>query len=257
MTQITLRANYSHTSSMAPAAMKAPVIWSFAQNVRQQVLGSMWRKPVDPRHVATRLAAAMINGIALRFVWDFDNTVQDEQKRQVFGLCEHSPDEPGQIMISINAPALADRPELERSTLAHELGHALFDMPAAVHERRRLQLSLRDDNVQRLYRRGDGSRSRAGDMDWDEWRANEFMGAFLAPAISFHQALVRLANQRSLPMVHRPSLGKFGLPVLHDERLDLGALEEILNLLAEDFGVTPDFVRVRLRKYRLITQNEV
>ena len=95
---------------MAPAAMKAPVIWSFAQNVRQQVLGSMWRKPVDPRHVATRLGAAIINGITLRFVWDFDNTVQDQHKHQVFGLCEHSPDEPGQIMISINAPALAERP---------------------------------------------------------------------------------------------------------------------------------------------------
>ena len=257
MTQITLRANYPHTPSMAPAVMKAPVIWSFAQNVRQQVLGSMWRKPWIRAHVAARLAAAIINGIALRFVWDFDNTVQDEQKRQVFGLCEHSPDEPGQIMISINAPALADRPELERSTLAHELGHALFDMPAAVHERRRLQLSLRDDNVQRLYRRGDGSRSGAGDMDWDEWRANEFMGAFLAPPIAFHQALVRLANELNLPMTHQPSLGKFGLPVLNGRRLDLDALEEVLNLLAEAFGVTPDFVRVRLRKYKLITQNEV
>ena len=64
-------------------------------------------------------------------------------------------------------------------------------------------------------------------MDWDEWRANEFMGAFLAPPIAFHQALVRLANEAGLPMVHRPSLGKFGLPVLHGQRLDLGALEEV------------------------------
>lgn len=253
MTRITVHANYPHTADMAPRPIKAPGIWALADTVRRQVLGSMYRGPVDTRLVAERLQAAVINGIAMHFVWDFENTIQDERRRQVAGLCEHSPDEPGQIMISINPREVAERPEVERSTLCHELGHALFDMPAAVHERRKHRLEYSGDAT-RMFRRFDGAAT--GDMDWDEWRANEFMGAFLTPPIAFHQCLVRLANEGSLPLVSRPSLGKTGLPILNMQRLDIDALEETVNRLGEAFGVTPEFARVRMRKYKLITEKK-
>jgi hypothetical protein len=252
MTRITVHATYPHTAAMAPKPIKAPGIWAFADTVRRQVLGSMARGPVDPRLVAERLKAAVINGIEMHFIWDFENTIQDERRRQVMGMCEHSPDEPGQIMISINPREVADRPEIERSTLCHELGHALFDMPAAVHERRKLRMEYAGDAT-RLFRRLNGAQN-SGEMDWDEWRANEFMGAFLTPPIAFHQCLVRLANEHGLPLINRPSLGKTGLPILDMQRLDVDALEEVVNGLGEAFGVTPDFARVRIRKYKLITE---
>ena len=134
MTQITLRAAYPHTPAMEPRPMKAQAIWAFADTVRRQVLGSMHRGPVQPRAVAGRLTAAVVNGIAMHFVWDFENTIQDERRRQVAGMCEHSPDEPGQVMISINPREVADRPDLERSTFGHELGHGLYDMIGNVWE---------------------------------------------------------------------------------------------------------------------------
>ena len=255
MTQITLRASYPHTPAMEPRPMKAQAIWAFADTVRRQVLGSMHRGPVQPRAVAGRLTAAVVNGIAMHFVWDFENTIQDERRRQVAGMCEHSPDEPGQVMISINPREVADRPDLERSTFGHELGHGLYDMPAAVHERRGLRMEY-EGEASRRYRRLGGSLHGSDEMDWNEWRANEFMGAFLAPPVAFHQSLVRLANEHGLPLLNRPSLGKIGLPIIDIRRADVDALEETVDRLGEAFGITPDFARVRMRKYGLITKQK-
>ena len=235
--------------------MKAQAIWAFADTVRRQVLGSMHRGPVQPRAVAGRLTAAVVNGIAMHFVWDFENTIQDERRRQVAGMCEHSPDEPGQVMISINPREVADRPDLERSTFGHELGHGLSDMPAAVHERRGLRMEY-EGEASRRYRRLGGSLHGSDEMDWNEWRANEFMGAFLAPPVAFHQSLVRLANEHGLPLLNRPSLGKIGLPIIDIRRADVDALEETVDRLGEAFGITPDFARVRMRKYGLITKQK-
>ena len=40
------------------------------------------------------------------------------------------------------------------------------------------------------------------------------------------------------------------------QRLDIDALEETVNRLGEAFGVTPEFARVRMRKYGLITKQK-
>lgn len=237
----TIKGSYPHYLSFEPRPMKAPVIWAFAETIRRQVLGPVHRQAADVRDVAGRTGSLLVNGVSFSLVWDFDSPVHDEDGRPVMGVCEHDPDEPGQVMISINGAEIGDRSEIERSTALHELGHALFDMPAAIHAERQLCLEHGSPRMP---------------MDWREWRANEFMGAFLAPPVAFHRHLVRLANQAGLPLVHRPCHGKPGLPVI-DGRKPCGVgFDEVVDLLAEEFGVTGEFARVRIGKYRHLAGRE-
>lgn len=256
MPKPTITGAYPHYPVMEPKPIKATGIWAFAQGVRKQVMGTQHRRIAEVRALADRVGAVSINGIAYRLVWDFDHKVHDEDGRPVMGVCEHDPHEPGQVMISIDATAGSERQDVERSTTLHELGHALFDMPAAVYAERRCSLAFTGEQVQRLFRPRSGALNRERVMDWREWRANEFMGAFLAPPAAFHQCLVRFANEYELALVSRPSLGKLGLPVLDHSRLDVDAFDALLDHLAETFGITQEFAGVRVRKYRLITGRE-
>ena len=133
MPKPTITGAYPHYPVMEPKPIKATGIWAFAQGVRKQVMGTQHRRIADVRALADRVGAVSINGIAYRLVWDFDHKVHDEDGRPVMGVCEHDPHEPGQVMISIDAAAGSERQDVERSTTLHELGHALFDMPAAVY----------------------------------------------------------------------------------------------------------------------------
>ncbi len=232
--------------------MRVPDIWAFAQAIRRQVLRSSHCGIVDVCALAERTARVSINDIAFRLVWDFEHGVHDENGRTVIGVCEYDPQEPGQVMLSINGEKTGRSPELKRSTALHELGHALFDMPAAVHAGRRCCLEFARAQAQRMLRVRTGSRVKG--MDWQEWRANEFMGAFLAPPVPFHQTLVRLANEADMQLVNSPSFGKIGLPILRGNRLDQDAFDAVLEFLAETFGVTQEFARVRITKYRLMTE---
>lgn len=243
----TIKGNYPHHRSFEPRPMRTGEILAFAEDIRRQVAGLVHRQAADVRRLAECTASLLVNGVAYELVWDFDNAVHDDDGRPVMGVCEHDPDEPAQVMISINGAAMSGRPELERSTALHELGHALFDMPAAVHAGRLCRLDLR---------LGRAKPSGRAPMDWREWRANEFMGAFLAPPAIFHQRLVRLAHEAGLRLVMCPSLGKLGLPVIDGRRADGVVFGEVVDLLAETFGVTAEFARVRIDKYRLLAGRE-
>lgn len=251
----TIRGTYRHDRSRESRPMKAPDIWAFAGDIRRQVLGPVHRHTADVRQVAGRTGSVVVNGVPFTLVWDFDNAVHDDDGRPVMGVCEHDADEPGQVMISINGAEVGERPEVERSTALHELGHALFDMPAVVHGGRQLCLRLGDER-RRVVRIASSGRDGKGPTDWREWRANEFMGAFLAPPEPFHRQLVRLANAAGLPLVHRPALGKAGLPVVDGRRLGGIGYDQVVDLLAEAFGVSSEFARVRIGKYRLLAGRE-
>jgi hypothetical protein len=84
-------------------------------------------------------------------------------------------------------------------------------------------------------------------MDWREFRANEFMGALLAPRALLHRELVRRAIGLSLPLrdagEDQPVLGKAGDPM---------RIEELLFDLAERFGVSASFIEYRLHRYSLV-----
>jgi hypothetical protein len=193
-------------------------------------------------------------------VWDFENVVHDENGVPVIGVCEHDPETPDQVMISLNSEVVADHAELERSTALHEFGHAVFDMPAAVKAERQYRLSLGGElpgrRVYRIITPGEehlrSSRFIGGPMDWREFRANEFMGAFLAPADLLHRSLVRLANAAGFPTVFRSHLGKEGFPAIDCRKLDGADLQVVIDVLADEFGLSSEFIWVRLHKYQLL-----
>ncbi len=77
----------------------------------------------------------------------------------MLGVCEHDPQEPATVMISLNGELLGCQPEMLRSTAAHELGHAIFYMPAAVAK-----------GSARAFRSGVIAARDAAPIDWREWR---------------------------------------------------------------------------------------
>lgn len=177
-----------------------------------------------------------VNGRAIEIVWDADHEVHDENGMPVFGVCETDPDNPGVAYVSVNGPLLRDRPDILASTIAHELGHVVFDVPG----------------VQRRYRSVTAGTSLHASERASEWRANEFMGALLVPAFELHRELLRLAAGEGLRLTRAQHHGRPGCPVV-DGRSNADALAGVVTVLAGHFGVSDGFVDMRLRRYRLVS----
>ena len=129
--------------------MKTEAIWRIAAEVRRQAaFAPAWRQ-LDPQAAIDRTRRLAVNGVAFDVIWDIAEGVHDEHGREVMGVCEHDAEEPDQVMISLNRGIVGERPDLLRSTTGHELGHAVFDMPAAVQGERQLRLNLGDGPVAR------------------------------------------------------------------------------------------------------------
>jgi hypothetical protein len=147
------------------------------------------------------------------------------------------------LLISLNAALIAERDYLRRSTLVHELGHALFDGPSMLRRAGQPAFAMVTPDEEHLAK---PARGRGG-IDWREFRANEFMGALLAPRALLHRELVRRAIVLGLPLrdvgEHHPVLRTDGDPV---------RVEELLFDLAERFGVSASFVEYRLHRYQLV-----
>ncbi len=134
------------------------------------------------------------------------------------------------ILISLNGAMLAHQPELLRSTAAHEFAHAIFDMPAAMA-----------GQAPRAYR----LRAAPSARDWREWRADEFMGEFLAPRAQLAKALAREAGALGLGLAWRAD-GGIPAPVIAASQPE--AIDAIVSALAERFGVSESFIAVRLAR---------
>ena len=135
--------------------------------------------------------------------WDLVHDVHDETGRPVLGICETDPAAPGMALVSVNAGMVINRPDLALSTAAHEVGHIVFDVPAAVmHPARRY----------RSVTMSAACLDRATLLS--ERRANEFMGAVLVPPAPLHLRLVAHARAEKLRMVHAPHRGRQGCRVL-------------------------------------------
>ena len=176
----------------------------------------------------------------VRAEWDLAHPVHDEGGQPVLGICETDPAMPGVALISVNAALLACRPDLALSTVAHELGHLVFDVPSALGQpcRRYRSVTAGPDCLDRATL-------------VSERRANEFMGALLVPPVPLHLRLVTHARAEGLPMVHAPNHGRPGCRVLaRGQRSD--ALAGIVAALAGDFGVSERFIAVRLHRYALV-----
>ncbi|WP_219766820.1 ImmA/IrrE family metallo-endopeptidase [Neoroseomonas alba] len=242
---MTLTIDYAcRPGSAAPRSLTVAAIRAVAGQVRQQI-------PRDPRELALSLAALLdasrdvaVNGRRLLVSWDITGALQDENGRPVLGLCDTDPDEPGWAFLAVNGPMTAHRPDLALSTAAHELGHLLFDVPATLDSGPRCYRAVAS-SPQALDRVGRGA----------EGRANEFMGALLAPSVPLHTRLLAHARGEGLRLARGPHQGRPGSPVLASGNAP-DAVAGVIAALAGDFGVSERFIAVRLARYGLI-QGEV
>ncbi len=232
-----------YRTSLEPRPMKAQQIWSVAEQVRWQIARRSQVPCLDLERLTRSAGNMLVNGIAIAAHWDFERSVHDGQGRAALGVTEADPALPGIVLISLNAELLEEQDYLKRSTLAHEFGHALFDGPSMLRQTGRPAFSMVTPDEGHLEA---PVRGRGG-IDWREFRANEFMGALLAPRALLHRELVRRAISLKLPLV---DVGE-GQPVLR-AKADPMRVEELLLDLAERFGVFASLIEYRLHRYELV-----
>jgi len=228
-----LEISYPCHASGEPAGVSGFIVRSLAFGLRQRVAGAA-TKPIEMDVLARRASWMRINGRMLRIAWDWEHAVHDPDGDPVLGACEHDPAEPDMVMISLNGAMLEHQPELLRSTAAHELAHAIFDMPAAIGAGRR-----------RVFRNHATASAPDGKRDWREWRADQFMGEFLVPRRQLARALVQEANAHGVALRWRVRQG-VASPVL--DHSDHQAFDSIIGSLAVRFGVSAAFIAVRCAK---------
>jgi hypothetical protein len=236
------RVEYPSFASGEPVRLSAEAIRTVGAELRRQLHGMVVR-PLDPADLFRRAAKLRVNGRTLAIAWDVDHPVHDDDGDPVLGVCEHDPQEPAEVMISLNADLLTDQPALLRSTAAHELGHAIFDMPAAMAK-----------GTARAFRSRAEARAPEAPIDWREWRADEFMGAFLTPRRQLTHAFKREASGYGLQLRWRS--GHVPTPWLSAAAVGWSVIDAITGALAEEFGVSESFMGVRMRKYGLVNIKE-
>ncbi len=230
-----------HPATAAPRPMSAQALWLVAGQVRRQVRERGDGLAVPVGALLARAREVVANGRVLQVNWDMAHSVHDDAGREVLGVCETDPDVPHAALVSINARMVAGRPDLELSTAAHELGHVLFDVPAAFGEMGRRFRTMTVSPEALL--------DRAAVLA--ERRANEFMGSLLVPPVPFHLQMLVHARAEGLRTVHAAHLGRQGSRILAGDNPP-EAVDGVVAALAGDFGVSDGFVRVRLARYRLV-----
>lgn len=232
---------YPCRASGEPAGISGFIVRSLAFGLRQRLAGAA-PQPIELDVLARRTAWMRINGRMLCIAWDWEHAVHDPAGDPVLGACEHDPAEPDMVMISLNGAMLAHQPELLRSTAAHELAHAIFDMPAAIGAARR-----------QAFRSNAARGASAEKRDWREWRADQFMGEFLVPRRLLARAIAREANGHSVALRWRVRQG-VAFPII--DRGDHPAFDSIIGALAVRFGVSAAFIAVRCAKNGFIAPED-
>ncbi len=228
---------YPSTAAGDPHRLSAQKIASIASDIRSRLFGIQPR-PVDVAALIAKTARLVVNGKPITLSWGLDRPIHDENGHEALGVCENDPELPDTVMISVNASLLAHQPEVIRSTAAHEFAHAIFDMPAAM-----------GGNIRRTFRTSVAPAiARPGaPIDWVEWRADEFMGAFLVPADKLARVLPKHASALDLPFRWRAAPDGRSVPFVDLDPSE-GTLGLLVDDLAEAFGVTAAFMSVRLAK---------
>lgn len=228
---------YPSTAAGDPHRLSAKAIASIASDIRSRLFGIQPR-PVDVPALIAKTARLLVNGKPITLSWGLDRPIHDENGHEALGVCENDPELPDTVMISVNASLLAHQPEVIRSTAAHEFAHAIFDMPAAM-----------GGNIRRTFRTSVAPAiARPGaPIDWVEWRADEFMGAFLVPADKLARVLPKHASALDLPFRWRAAPDGRSVPFVDLDPSE-GTLGLLVDDLAEAFGVTAAFMSVRLAK---------
>ncbi len=241
MSRIT--ASFRHFAlTYEPVQLSNREIWGVAHQVRNQLLDSPLDRRLDLSAVEEKAARFEVNGIRYGVLWDFEHDVRNAADRQVMGVTEYHDATPLHVLVSINGPRLKESETLLRSTVAHELGHVVFDAPG--------WLAVRGDAF--VQASSEFNPGPAAKWDPKEVRANEFMGALLAPAPLMRVDWLRLVKRNRLPLSAKPSQVITGAPAIDGAALDPEAAMELMYGLGELYGVSSDFIRVRLARYDLL-----
>ncbi|MDI3470332.1 MAG: hypothetical protein OJF62_002395 [Pseudolabrys sp.] len=237
---MTIRAAYRHSrTTAAPARLSTAEVWSVARAVRGQLAIERSERKLELESVAERISDLEINDVSFDVAWDLEHQVLNRAGKPVMGVTEYDKASPDCVMVSVNGPMLADAETLLRSTIAHELGHVVFDAPGWI----------RVPPAAPAY---SGMAPPTGKGDPREMRANEFMGALLVPPMLARVDLQRQAKRQRLPASIRPS-NVVPAAVAYDAmNLDRETIEEMIFELAERYGVSTSFLRVRLDRYDLL-----
>lgn len=243
--------NYPHfRPSFEPKRLRAEEIWAVGEVARTQIFGATPRPKIDVARLIRRSRQLRVNGLAFETHWELGRPVVDDAGNPVMGAVEHDESWPEAAMIYLNGDEIGDRDDLGRSTAAHELGHAVFDTPSWIQRSRQRSLPFRKHELPDRRFQTAPSAPASQTIDWREWRANEFMGAFLAPRRLLHRHMHKRASALGLPMMGPEGDGD--LPIVNGRKAGFEAVETLAIDLAEAFGVSIEFIQVRLRKYRLI-----
>lgn len=239
------------------------------------------RRQLQPAADGCRLTAETLlqiqtvraNDACLEVCWSTDYPVTNERGDPVLGVCEYEHcGLPDTALISVNPELTGDNKGLRLGTLAHELGHAIFDAPGWRMISCQSGLpGLCGEPIHRVFRTVtadedhlSGPAPKAGERQFDEWRANEFMGALLVPRDLLAGRLQNHAEAIDIPLEAEPGQGAmlFSQGVKRiaaeiDRRRYAFKMAVLLNSLAEDFGVSLKFIRVRLLRYGLVTDAQL
>ena len=258
-----LALDYRHCSRKRPKFIKHTEIEGIATQARQQLISPQAEAmPFDVLRGVNRLN---INGVdfSLEISTDFD--VHDEEGRHVFGICEYDPGVPDMAMVCVSPVGEKLSEMLTLSTLAHELGHAVFDAPGWIVDGSKGPglFDAFEPTVRRAYRtttpdsehltKTPQQSARDQEIRFAEMRANEFMGSLLVPRRHLSAAVQELAPELGIALGYGPSLDP-EVPGAHvyvagDGE---GELESLERELAVRFGVNRRFVQVCLLRYGLI-----
>lgn len=231
---------YRHSKHTAQPDRLTPAdIWRVARETRVQVGSDRFERCLEFGGVAKRLSELDVNGVRFEAAWDLDHEVLNGSGKPVMGVTEYDKASPECVMVSVNGPMLANSETLLRSTIAHELGHVVFDAPGWILAPPAAPASS-------------GFSASPKTRDPRELRANEFMGALLVPPSLLRVDLQRQAKRHRFAASRRPSAVMSGSPAYDALRFDRDAVEEVIFSLAESYGVSESFLRVRLDRYDLL-----
>jgi hypothetical protein len=275
-----LTLDYRHCDRKRPRYIKRSEVEGLAALVRQQLVDATTDAlSVD---LLSAVSGLKINGVAFDLFVGTSDIVHDEDGNPVLGICEYDPGVPDTAMVSVSPVGENAGEELVLSTLAHELGHAIFDGPGWIVDASRGPglFDGIDDTGRKMYRTttrdvehlakaptaGDGTDQAApgksrGDEYFAELRANEFMGSLLVPRLRLNTVVEELAPEHDVKIVRSSSLDPdrpgTSLTLVAEGDFGFLSLDMLQRSVAKRFGVSPRFVQVRMDRYGLLKAGDL
>jgi hypothetical protein len=239
--------SYRHSRFTAePEQLNHQEIWAVARDVRAQLQDDSLTRALDLSDVEERLGVMNVNSIAFDVSWDLEHEVLNRAGKPVMGVTEYDGSAPDCVLVAINGPRLSDFDYLLRSTIAHELGHVVFDAPRWI--------TLAPEPTP-AFLVTESAMSKK--FDRREIRANEFMGGLLAPPTLLRVDFQRYAKRYRLQHSERPSGVIRGAAAYDSTQQDPDATQDVVFSLSERYGVSESFMRVRLDRYDLLRTGRI